>query len=138
MKTKHRIAFVLFILTMTVLACGIPSTTPTAVSVSPEFVGLWMSDSETLVFTDASLFRVISNAELGQVNEQFAEVVAFDEVNNHITVRTRSIKVNGQPVGFDAPTYNLTYQINGDALQIGRGSDIDFATELDPVIYLRK
>ena len=146
MKKYFQIIISICILLTAAIACNTSATaTPETVSISPEveaedmpFAGLWMSETETLVFTKSSLYRVISNAEIGQANEQFAEIIAFDPLNNHITLRTQWIRVNGKSVGFDAPTYTLTYQINGDALQIGRGTETEFTTQLDPMIYQRK
>ncbi|MBL8078079.1 MAG: hypothetical protein JNM55_08975 [Anaerolineales bacterium] len=147
MKKCFRIILLFIALTITTLACSTsPFATSTTAPIPPEsteqeppFVGLWMRETETLVFTRTSLYRVTSNPELGQTNEQFAEIISFDLLNNHITLRTRLIKVNGKSVGFDAPTYTLTYLITGDTLQIGRGTETEFTTELDPqLLYQQK
>lgn len=142
MKNSIQRTFIVLILAAILPnACDLsPSTTApiAAVSTQAPFIGLWMSETETLVFTEASLYRVITRTDPEQVNEEFAGIIAFDVVNHHITLRTQWIKVNGRSVGFDAPTYTLTYQINGDTLQIGRGTETEFVTELDPLIYKRK
>jgi hypothetical protein len=145
MKNKFFTFAPILLLVFVMLACSIPSTAPTSAPISPEiepqdpaFAGLWMSETETLVFTQTSLYRVESNPEIGQVNEQFAEIILFDPINSHISLRIQWIKVNGKSVGFDAPVYSLSYKIDGDVLQIGLGTESEFTSDLSPTIYYRK
>lgn len=141
MKNLIQLTFIVLVLAAMLPACNLSPAMnePTAATSSQEpLIGLWMSETETLAFTKTSLYRVIARTDQEQVNEEFAEIIALDVINHHITLRTQWIKVNGRSVGFDFPTYTLTYQINGNTLQIGRGTDTEFVTELDPLIYQRK
>jgi hypothetical protein len=144
MKKHSQIAACVLLLVIVTFACSIPSSvteTPTPAQIEPPtspFVGLWMSETETLVFTQKNLYRVQSNPETGQVNEQFAEIIVNDPSKSHITLRIQWVKVNGLEVGFDAPVYSLSYKANGDVLQIGLGTESEFTTELSPTIYYRK
>jgi hypothetical protein len=145
MKNTYKPLSLFLFLAAITFACVIPSAATTSTPpISPEielqeapFAGLWMSETDVLVFTESSLYRVISYVE-GQVNEQFAEIITYDPLNYQITLRTKWIKVNGMYGGFDAPTYTLTYKIDGDTLQIGRGDETEFTTDLDPTIYYKK
>ena len=144
MKKHFQIVAAVLLLAVTTFACSIPSSateTPAPVQVeqpvSP-FIGLWMSETETLVFTQKNLYRVQSNPETGQVNEQFAEIIVNDLPTSHITLRIQWVRVNGVSVGFDAPVYSLSYKVDGDVLQIGLGTESEFTTELSPTIYYRK
>lgn len=145
MKNKFFIVTPILLLPLAMFACNFQSAAPTSAPISPEiepqeppFTGMWMSEAETLVFTRTSLYRVQSNPEIGQVNEQFAEIILFDPINSHISLRIQWIKVNGKPVGFDAPVYSLSYKIDGDVLQIGLGTESEFTSDLSPTIYYRK
>jgi hypothetical protein len=143
MKNRSIIFMSVSLLGIAVLACSIPSATPAPVAVPPEppispFVGMWMSETETLVFTQKNLYRVDSNAETSQTNEQFAEIIAHDAVHQRISMRTQWIKVNGISVGFDAPVYSILYKVEGDVLQIGLGTADEFTSELSATIYYRK
>lgn len=145
MKNKLFILVPVFLSAFFMLACSIPSATPTSAPTSPEiepqkpaFAGLWMSETETLVFSQTSLYRVSSNAETGQVNEQFAEIIAYDPLNSRISLRIQWMKVNGKSVGFDAPVYSLSYRTDGIVLQIGLGTEAEFTTDLSPTIYYQK
>ena len=144
MKKHSQIVAAVLLLAVLTFACSVPSAateTPTPAQVvapvSP-FVGLWMSEAESLVFTQKNLYRIQSNPETGQVNEQFAEIIVNDPASSHITLRIQWVRVNGISVGFDAPVYSLSYKVNGDVLQIGLGSEAEFTTELLPIIYYRK
>ncbi|MFN8380695.1 MAG: hypothetical protein U0V02_02075 [Anaerolineales bacterium] len=143
MKKHIRVFVAVFLLAIIAFACTVPSTTATPAPVQTEpqvapFVGLWMSETETLAFTQKNLYRVQSNPETGQVNEQFAEIIVNDPSTSHITLRIQWVRVNGISVGFDAPVYSLSYKVDGDVLQIGLGSESEFTTELSPTIYYRK
>ncbi|MBC7877256.1 MAG: hypothetical protein H7Y59_08815 [Anaerolineales bacterium] len=124
------------------LACS-ASSTPTPAPIPPEpptppFVGMWMSETETLVFTKTNLYRVESNSGTSQATEQFAVIIAHDAIHQRITVQTQWVKANGISVGFDSPIYSLSYKIEGDVLQIGLGTANEFTTELSPTAYYRK
>ena len=145
MKNKFFVFISAFLLVTVIFACSIPSATPTSAPISPEiepqdppFAGLWMSETETLVFTQTNLYRVESNPETGQVNEQFAEIVLHDPINSHISLRIQWIKVNGKPIGFDSPVYSLSYKLGNNILQIGLGTETEFAVDLSPTIYYQK
>jgi len=143
MKYKLFILVSILSLITAMFACSIPSSAPTPAPIPPEpaappFVGMWMSETETLVFTQKNLYRVESNAGTSQTNEQFAEIIAHDAVHQRISVRTQWIKVNGISVGFDSPIYSISYKVEGDVLQIGLGTANEFSTELSPTIYYRK
>ena len=143
MKNKFCTFTPFLLLVAAILACSAPSAAPTPAAIPPEppippFVGMWMSKTETLVFTQKNLYRVDSNAETSQTNEQFAEIIAHDAVHQRISVRTQWIKVNGISVGFDAPVYSISYKVEGDVMQIGLGTADEFTSELSPTIYYRK
>ncbi len=143
MKNKSFLFAPILLLVAAILACSVPSATPTPAPIPPEppippFVGMWMSETETLVFTQKNLYRVQSNSEASQTNEQFAEIIAHDAVHQRISVRTQWIKVNGISVGFDSPIYSISYKVDGDVLQIGLGTADEFTSELSPTIYYRK
>jgi len=142
MKNKYFVFVPIFLLMAAMLACifsSPPATaTPAAEPQDPPFAGLWMSDTETLVFTKTSLYRVQADPVLGQVNEQLAEIILFDPINSHISLRIQWVKVNGKPVGFDAPVYSLSYKTDGSVLQIGLGTESEFTSDLSPTIYYRK
>lgn len=143
MNKQFRVFIAIVVLAVMALACTVPSTTATPTPAQTEplaapFVGVWMSETETLAFTQKNLYRVQSNPETGQVNEQFAEIIVNDPSTSHITLRIQWVRVNGISVGFDAPVYSLSYKVDGDVLQIGLGSESEFTTELSPTIYYRK
>ena len=143
MKNKLPIFISILSLVAAILACSAPSAAPTPAPIPPEppippFVGMWMSETETLVFTQKNLYRVESNAETSQTTEQFAEIIALDEVHQRISVQTQWIRVNGISVGFDAPVYSISYKVEGDVMQIGLGTANEFTSELSPTIYYRK
>ena len=145
MKNKFFTLISILSLVAAILACSVPSATPTSAPISPEitpqalpFAGLWMSETETLVFTQTSLYRIASNAETGQVSEQFAEIILYDPINSHISLRIQWVKVNGEPVGFDHPIYSLSYRLGNQILQIGLGTETEFAVDLSPTIYYQK
>jgi len=145
MKNKSVIFMPAFLLITAIFACNIPSATPTPAPASPEavpqdppFVGMWMSETETLVFTPKNLYRVESNSDTGQTTEQFAEIILYDPLNSHLSLQIQWVKVNGRPVGFDAPTYSLSFKTDGDILQIGLGTEAEFTSDLSPTIYYRK
>jgi len=123
-------------------ACALPAAAPTEASApaesAPPFLGMWMNDTETYVFTANSLYHVIIRPESGQVNEEFSEIVAYDAAASRITLRKTWIRVNGKPAGFDAPLYTFIYSASGDSLQLGLGTETEFATELDPAVFTRK
>jgi hypothetical protein len=73
-----------------------------------------------------------------QTTEQFAEIIAHDQVHQHISVQTQWVRVNGVSVGFDSPIYSISYKVEGDVLQIGLGTANEFTSELSPTIYYRK
>jgi len=141
MKNKFLIPILLLVSAM--LACSIPSTASTPAPIPPEpqvppFVGMWMSETETLVFTTKNLYRVESNAGTSQTTEQFAVIIAHDAVHERISVQTQWVKVNGISVGFDSPIYSISYKVAGDVMQIGLGTANEFSSELSPTIYYRK
>ena len=141
MKNKFLIPILLLVAAM--LACSIPSTASTPAPIPPEpqvppFVGMWMSETETLVFTTKNLYRVESNAGTSQTTEQFAVIIAHDAVHERISVQTQWVKVNGISVGFDSPIYSISYKVAGDVMQIGLGTANEFSSELSPTIYYRK
>ena len=145
MKNKFVVFMPVLLLGIAILACSIPSATPTLAPISPEitpqappFTGLWMSETETLVFTQTSLYRIESNPETGQVNEQFAEIILHDPINSHISLRIQWVKVNGKPIGFDSPIYSLSYRLGDHILQIGLGTETEFAVDLSPTVYYQK
>ncbi len=145
MKNKFCTFTPIFVLVAAILACSVPSARPTPAPISaqielqvPPFAGMWMSETEILVFTQKNLYRVESNSGTGQATEQFAEIIAHDPINKRISVRTQWIKVNGISVGFDSPVYSLSYKVDGDIMQIGLGTETEFTTELSPTIYYRK
>lgn len=145
MKKYIQFFIAFFILAVATFACSMPSATATdpapispEVAQTPPFVGMWMSEKETLVFTQKNLYRVQTNVELGQVNEQLAEIIVYDPQNGHISVRIQWVKVNGLEVGFDTPVYSLSYKIDGDIIQIGLGTESEFTSELSSTIYYRK
>jgi hypothetical protein len=130
-------------LVVVMLACGVPSAEPTVAPIPPTpppspFLGMWMSETETLVFTEKNLYRVESSSETSQTTEQFAVIIAHDAINKRISLETQWMKVNGIAVGFDSPIYSLSYKIEGDVLQIGLGTANEFTSELSPTIYYRK
>lgn len=134
-----------FLILIFAVACGLPVSAPTEAPISPEidsppppFLGMWMNDIETYVFTETNLYRVIIRPESGQVNEEFSEIILYDPLNNHISLRKVWIRVNGESVGFDSPGYTLTYFIDGDSLQLGLGTETEFASAPDPAVFLRK
>jgi len=144
MKKHSQIVAAVLSLVAISFACSAPSAateTPTPAQVempAAPFIGLWMSETETLAFTQKNLYRVQSNPEMGQVNEQFAEIIVDDPATSHITLRIQWVRVNGISVGFDAPVYSLSYKTDGNVLQIGLGTEAEFTTELSPTIYYRK
>jgi hypothetical protein len=144
MKKHSQIVTVVLLLAVLTFACSVPSAateTPTLAQVEPPpspFIGLWMSETESLVFTQKNLYRIQSNPETGQVNEQFSEIIVNDPATSHITLRIQWVRVNGISVGFDAPVYSLSYKTDGSVLQIGLGTESEFTTELSPTIYYRK
>lgn len=144
MKKRSQIVAAVLSLVAITFACSVPSAaTETLVPAQVEqpvspFVGVWMSETETLAFTQNNLYRVQSNPEIGQVNEQFAEIIVNDPVTSHITLRIQWVRVNGISVGFDAPVYSLSYKTDGNVLQIGLGTEAEFTAELSPTIYYRK
>ena len=145
MKNKFVVFMPVLLLYIAILACSIPSATPTLAPISPDttpqalpFAGLWMSETETLVFTRTSLYRVESNPETGLVTEQFAEIILYDPINSHISLRIQWIKVNGKPIGFDSPVYSLSYRLGNNILQIGLGTETEFAVDLSPTVYYQK
>ena len=143
MKNKFCTFTPFLLLVAAILACSAPSAAPTPAAIPPEppippFVGMWMSKTETLVFTQKNLYRVDSNAETSHTNEQFEEIIEHDAVHQRISVRTQWIKVNGISVGFDAPVYSISYKVEGDVMQIGLGTADEFTSELSPTIYYRK
>jgi hypothetical protein len=142
MKNPYILLSILSLI-VAMLACSAPSATPTAAPIPPEpppspFVGMWMSETETLVFTEKNLYRVQSDSATSQATEQFAVIIAHDAVNKRISLETQWMKVNGITVGFDSIIYSLSYKIEGDVLQIGLGTANEFTSELSPVIYYRK
>jgi hypothetical protein len=144
-KMNNKLIVFLSVLSLAaaMIACSAPSVTPTpaAVPVEPQvspFAGMWMSETETLVFTPKNLYRVESNSETSQSTEQFAEIIAQDDIHQRITLQIQWVKVNGVAVGFDSPIYSLSYKVDGDVLQIGLGTANEFTSELSPTIYYRK
>ena len=143
MKNKFFTLIAVFSLVAAMLACSAPSAAATPAPIPPEppippFVGMWMSETETLVFTQKNLYRVESNSGTSQTTEQFAEIIAHDAINKRISVQTEWIKVNGISVGFDSPIYSISYKVEGDIMQIGLGTANEFTSELSPTIYYRK
>jgi hypothetical protein len=156
MKTSKLAGLAVFIL-LALAACNMPfrsTTVPVATaaslpastrtSESLPFEGVWVSDGSTpevIVFSKDSMYRMQSaqaSESESYSREQFADVVSYDTVNNHISLRTQWIRVNGAMSGFDAPNFNITYKVNGDTLQIGVGWDTEFTTDVDPLVYHRK
>ena len=143
MKNKFFTLIAVFSVVAAILACSAPAAAATPAPIPPEiqpppFVGMWMSETETLVFTQKNLYRVESNSGTSQVTEQFAEIIAHDAINKRISVQTEWIKVNGISVGFDSPIYSISYKVEGDIMQIGLGTANEFTSELSPTIYYRK
>lgn len=143
MKNTFFIGISIFSLVIATLACSVPSAESTAAPIPPTpppspFVGMWMSETETLVFTEKNLYRVESNAGTTQTTEQFAVIIAHDAINKRISLETQWMKVNAIAVGFDSIIYSLSYKIEGDVLQIGLGTANEFTSELSPTIYYRK
>lgn len=155
MKTSKLAGLVVLIL-LTLVACNMPfspTTAPVATaslpastpaSVSLPFEGVWVSDGdmpEIIVFSKESMYRVQSDQASESESysrEQFADVVSYDLANNHLSLRTQWIRINGAMSGFDAPNFNITYKIDGETLQIGVGWDSEFAVDVDPLVYHRK
>jgi hypothetical protein len=125
-----------------VTAASLPASTPARASLP--FEGVWVSDGDTpeiIVFSKDSMYRVQSDQASESESysrEQFADVVSYDAANNHISLRTQWIRINGAMHGFDSPNFNITYKVDGDTLQIGVGWDTEFATDVEPLVYHRK
>jgi hypothetical protein len=88
--------------------------------------GMWMSEigegatpDEVVVITDSSFYWL--QAQEQSVREEFSDIVSLDMASGHMQVRMRWIRINGQQMGFDSPTYNLSFVQEGDTLRISDG-----------------
>lgn len=156
---KFKLALLSCLFLLLLVACSLPSTpTPTPVLLTAEapllvsppapetipFEGIWMTDGETpevLVFTKNSMYRVQADKASDTENysrEQFATIKSYNLANNHITLRTQWIRLNGAMHGFDSPNFTITYKIEGDTLQISIGWEEEFTMEFGPLIFHRK
>jgi hypothetical protein len=157
MKNQTRFLWMVLGAAVIVLACTFSSTPTPALPATdnavpapagtPErlpFEGMWVSEGDApaiIVFTKDSMYWVesdqVSQDQVG-ARERFAKVVSYDLENNHITLLTQWIRVSGLMVGFDAPNFNITYQIDSETLRVGIGWGEEFAAEADPLVYYRK
>ncbi|MFT3894015.1 MAG: hypothetical protein QM730_20490 [Anaerolineales bacterium] len=155
MTKRLQSGLLILVLGILLTGCSLPATpttvpVATAVVLSPAtpvpdrlpFEGMWMTEGENpeiIVFTNDSMYRVISDQTSDSAaREQFAKIVSYDLAANYISLRTQMIRVNGKKYGYDSPNFNVTYLMEGDALQIGIGWDDQFAIETEPLMYYRK
>ncbi len=89
--------------------------------------GLWVSETvenelpdQVIMITDSSFYWL--QAQEQTVREEFSDIVSLDLVSGHIQVRMLWIRINGQQMGFDSPTYNLSFIQEGDTLRITDGT----------------
>ncbi len=89
--------------------------------------GLWVSETgenalpdQVIMITDSSFYWL--QAQEQTVREEFSDIVSLDMASGHMQVRMRWIRINGQQMGFDSPTYNLSFIQEGDTLRINDGT----------------
>ncbi len=89
--------------------------------------GLWVSETgenvlpdQVIMITDSSFYWLQTQEQT--VREEFSDIVSVDMVSGHMQVRMRWIRINGQQMGFDSPTYNLSFVREGDTLRITDGT----------------
>lgn len=89
--------------------------------------GMWMREisegaipSEVVVITDSSFYWL--QVQEQTVREEYSDIVSLDMVSGHMQVRMRWIRINGQQMGFDSPTYNLSFVQEGDVLRFTDGT----------------
>jgi hypothetical protein len=89
--------------------------------------GLWLNEteestspSEVIAITDSSFYwlQVLEQSVL----EEFSDIISVDMASGHMQVRMCWIRINGQQMGFDSPTYNLSFELDGDILRITDGT----------------
>ena len=107
-----------------------PSPTP---DVKLPFEGVWFSEdrSSILIFTDTTFYYRV----FGPERETYANIVEYDLAAGHILIRYYAILSNGQSLGFDSPTWYLTYKIEGNAMQIAIES-LDYPPEVVPMKFI--
>jgi hypothetical protein len=116
------------------------------------FEGFWVSESDDpgmsaqiLVITKDSFYELqtydASAPNLPvSAHEMFADIVSVDSESNHIILRTKWFRTNGQFGGFGNPTATVTYAVENDLIRIGllRIDDTQFPETPDSEPYYRK
>lgn len=116
------------------------------------FEGFWVSESDDpsrsaqiLVITKDSFYMLQtydpSAPDLPvSAREMLAEIVSVDTKSNHILLRTRWFRTNGQFGAFGNPVATVTYTVDGDVLRIGmlRIDDTQFPEAADSEPYHRR
>lgn len=89
--------------------------------------GLWVNETgdnaipdQFIMITDSSFYWL--QVQEQTVREEFSDIVSLDMASGHMQVRMRWIRINGQQMGFDSPTYNLSFVQEGDTLRITDGT----------------
>jgi hypothetical protein len=108
---------------------SVPSPTP---NVKLPFEGVWFSEdrSSILIFTDTTFYYRV----FGPERETYANIVEYDLAAGHILIRYYAIFSYGQPLGFDSPTWYLTYKIEGNTIQIAIES-LNYPTDVVPMKF---
>lgn len=91
------------------------------------FEGLWVSqDSNQVIVLSGESFYWLQvgnwNSSDHDIHEEFADILSYDLAQGHLRVNTQWVRGNGQMVGFDAPTCDLTYVLDGNTLRINDGT----------------
>lgn len=96
------------------------------------FKGVWFSEDRAsiLIFTDDTFYHRV----LGLERETYAEIVEYDLDAGHIKIKYYDIMSNGNHMGFDSPTWHLTYQIEENTIRIAIES-MDYPAEVEPLIF---
>lgn len=116
------------------------------------FEGFWISESDDLTqsgqllaITEDSFYQLQTYDPVApnlpvSAREMFAEIVSYDLASNHMVLRIKWFRTNGQFGGFDHPTATVTYDVDGDILRIGilRRDDTQFPEAPNPEPYYRK
>ena len=107
-------------------------------STQPVLFGLWVNESgDFLVFTETNVLCVEHDrtTESPYVRETYYEVQSIDWVNGVLTLKTQSIFINGEGVGFDMPLHYMKVVIDGTALMYSLGDEtkgIPAAADIGP------
>ena len=112
---------------------------PTAMPVPAEvpqlpFEGVWFTQdrSSMLVITAETLYI----HEFGPNREVYARIDGYDLGAETIDVFTTAILMGGMSMGYDSPSIQISYHVNGTVMEF-LGQHIDFAPDEEgPVIYI--